>query len=372
VRHRILRGALPLLGALFATAPLFAQSPSPASAEVPASTLIQRLGAKDLPVAEARQIAEQFHQRPVQARIGLFDALRQNYTANLQLCEKAHEKLLKQFESAVPDTQRTLQNKLGSNRIDELRKQARSVTAREGLTKEMIHAELDPILSELRGHLLPTTAQVLAQDPELATATEALRQQVRDLDHRFDLWLESAHWLDADAEGRRHIAKAPPLVKPAPGQELDAEFARACVLAMTLSAQDRKALEFNETLRATTDPAEFAGTLELNRIRIALGLNALRIDEKLGNAARDHSKDMVNLGFFAHESPVEGKKTPYDRASRAGTSASSENIAQGHGTGEGAIEGWWYSPGHHKNMLGSHGRTGLGRHETTWTQLFGG
>jgi uncharacterized protein YkwD len=144
------------------------------------------------------------------------------------------------------------------------------------------------------------------------------------------------------------------------------------VLAMTLSAQDRKALEFNETLRATTDPAEFAGTLELNRIRIALGLNALRIDEKLGNAARDHSKDMVNLGFFAHESPVEGKKTPYDRASRAGTSASSENIAQGHGTGEGAIEGWWYSPGHHKNMLGSHGRTGLGRHETTWTQLFGG
>jgi hypothetical protein len=86
VRHRILRGALPLLGALFATAPLFAQSPSPASAEVPASTLFQRHGAKDLPVAVARQIAEQVLQLPVQARIGLFDALRQNYTANLQLC----------------------------------------------------------------------------------------------------------------------------------------------------------------------------------------------------------------------------------------------------------------------------------------------
>ena len=70
--------------------------------------------------------------------------------------------------------------------------------------------------------------------------------------------------------------------------------------------------------------------------------------------------------------PLSGLEGQIHRASRAGTSASSENIAQGHPTGESAVHGWWHSPGHHKNMLGGHARTGLGRHEQTWTQLFGG
>ena len=42
---------------------------------------------------------------------------------------------------------------------------------------------------------------------------------------------------------------------------------------------------------------------------------------------------------------------------------SPENIAAGQDTGEGAIHAWWHSPGHHKNMLGGHGRVGLGRRD---------
>ena len=106
--------------------------------------------------------------------------------------------------------------------------------------------------------------------------------------------------------------------------------------------------------------------------RAESGLATLRIDAKLGNAARDHSVDMRTQNFFSHDSPVDGKRTPWDRAARAGTSAGAENIAAGHDTGKSAIRGWWYSPGHHKNMLGNHARTGLGRSEGLWTQLFGG
>jgi uncharacterized protein YkwD len=83
----------------------------------------------------------------------------------------------------------------------------------------------------------------------------------------------------------------------------------------------------------------------------------------------------VRLGrdrFFDHTSPVPGKRTPSDRAARFGTSGGAENIASGHDTGASAIRGWWYSPGHHRNMLGDHARTGLGRSGSLWTQMFGG
>lgn len=337
----------------------------------PASTLLASLAAPDVDLARAREVADQLRGRTTATRISLFDAMCRAYGEQARQSTRGRDRVVQRFTKTVLATQRARIGRNGA-RIDELRRTARSVTARADLTKDMIHAELDPVLAELRAMLLPSPAQVLEHDPELAAEVEALRRRAGELDAWHDLCLEAAHALDADDAGRKHVERAGLPPRPGDAASLDGEFARACVLGLELGAGDRRALEDNEALRARLDPAEFAGTLELNRIRIALGLNAVRIDEKLGNAARDHSRDMHTLGFFSHESPVPGKRTFGDRASRAGTSASSENIAQGHPTGEGAIEGWWYSPGHHKNMLGSHGRTGLGRHETTWTQLFGG
>jgi hypothetical protein len=359
---------LPGVAALaLATTLAIAQQPA-----VPASSLLTRLGAPDVTTAEARAISAQLVDRPVAARTALFDALTRAYADQRQACARGRGRLLQHFAKAVPATQQRLLGRDGIAKVAALQKSARAITARPDLTKEAIATELDPLLAELRALQLPTPAQVFEQHPDLAGEAAALRAQYAQLDQWCDLCLEAAHHLDPDPDGRRHVARTglPPAPESAAG--LDAELARTCLSSLPLAAADLRALEANEALRARLDPAEFAGTLELNRIRIALGLGAVRIDERLGEAARDHSRDMHTLGFFSHESPVEGKRTFGDRAARAGTSASSENIAAGQTRGEGAIEAWWYSPGHHKNMLGSHGRTGLGRCEQTWTQLFGG
>jgi uncharacterized protein YkwD len=81
---------------------------------------------------------------------------------------------------------------------------------------------------------------------------------------------------------------------------------------------------------------------------------------------------MVEKKFFAHESPVAGKKTPWDRAKNFGTTAGAENIANGAAAGRATIMQWWHSPGHLKNMMGAHNRVGLGNFKTTWTQMLGG
>jgi uncharacterized protein YkwD len=89
-------------------------------------------------------------------------------------------------------------------------------------------------------------------------------------------------------------------------------------------------------------------------------------------AARDHSRDMESLHFFAHESPVEGKKMPWDRALRFNTTAQAENIVMGVHDGRDANEAWFHSPGHHKNMLGEHVRVGVGCSGVYFTEMFGG
>jgi len=117
---------------------------------------------------------------------------------------------------------------------------------------------------------------------------------------------------------------------------------------------------------------ERQGIREVNEWRLLLGLNALLIDSKLCDASRGHSEDMNKKGFFAHESPIPGKTTPWDRASKAGTRARGENIYVGSPAPAAANKGWFYSPGHHKNMFKtSHKTIGLGRYERHWTQMFG-
>ena len=117
---------------------------------------------------------------------------------------------------------------------------------------------------------------------------------------------------------------------------------------------------------------ERRGIREVNEWRLLLGLNALIIDSKLCDASRSHSEDMERHKFFAHESPLAGKKTPWDRAANEGTKASGENIYMGSTLPAAANKGWFYSPGHHKNMFkGSHKQIGLGRYGRHWTQMFG-
>ena len=113
------------------------------------------------------------------------------------------------------------------------------------------------------------------------------------------------------------------------------------------------------------------GIRDLNVMRLIFGMNALTADVKLCECSADHSKDMKEKGFFAHESPVKGKKTPWVRAKNFGTSANGENIAMGSRTAEGSNRQWFHSPGHFKNMFSSKNRIGLGQYGKYWTQMLG-
>ncbi|NNE90560.1 MAG: CAP domain-containing protein [Verrucomicrobiales bacterium] len=167
---------------------------------------------------------------------------------------------------------------------------------------------------------------------------------------------------------RRQPAKRPheELGLPDPGKETETSAKDT----MATSAKNREILNQNEKLKGQIQAAEYAGILELNQWRIAAGLSPLLIDPKLCAAARDHSKDMAAGGFFSHTSPIQGKKSPWDRARNFGTSASSENIAI-NGSTEGANKSWFHSPGHHKNMFRENATiVGLGVNGRHYTQMF--
>jgi len=154
---------------------------------------------------------------------------------------------------------------------------------------------------------------------------------------------------------------------------LDPEkYSRADLVAIA-SMRDRRVLADNKKLIAdgSVPEAEAAGIEDANRIRMLAGLPALRIDPGLCAAARIHSRDMVEHGFFSHDSPVGGRESFSDRAAMYETRASAENIAQGQATAAEANRGWFLSPGHFRNFLGNHSRIGIGIHENHYTQLFG-
>lgn len=111
----------------------------------------------------------------------------------------------------------------------------------------------------------------------------------------------------------------------------------------------------------------------LNKERVIAGMNPLVMDEKLSAACEGHSKDMATLGFFAHESPVEGKKSPWDRARLAGFegSGASENIFAGSTSPNAAYNAWFASDGHRFNMFGNANTLGVGISGSHWTMMGG-
>ncbi|MEE2780635.1 MAG: CAP domain-containing protein [Planctomycetota bacterium] len=109
-----------------------------------------------------------------------------------------------------------------------------------------------------------------------------------------------------------------------------------------------------------------------NQVRKKNGLGKLQLDTRLVATARDHCVDMQKHNFFAHESPVEGKATPFDRAALFGTTANAENLAAGNVTPAEVVQGWLDSPGHRVNLLQPDmKRTGVGRVGGYWTALYG-
>lgn len=364
-----MRRSLQALLVAIAVGGLAAQETEP----VDVSGLARRLRSAEANDDERRGAVDQLLQAGPRGAVALLEAL----VAEGDLAHKAFVAEAARARAAFERRARpVLQKRMGRDgdkRVGVLRFEILQRSRGAGLSKEVVVAEIDPRLAELRALLTLEVNAVVADAPALAIQIERVRVLVARLVALWQCRVRADTALQ-DAPGGLDLLRRHPAF-PDPSQHmanLDADLARLAERATPMSDRDARTLQANDALQEGVDAEEREGILALNRIRVLLGLPALLIDVKLCAAARDHSSDMVKLHFFSHDSPVAGKETPWARAQKAGTSASAENIAAGQATGADAILCWWYSPGHHKNMLGDATRVGLGRHATHWTQLFGG
>ena len=364
------RLARTVLAACCWTALASAQATAPT--EQPTSTLLIRLRARNLSLADARALVAALNERKVRDRLQANRILRGQCERRGRQFDKDAEKVLHRVATAAARVQREQLGYRGEEEVARLRAEALAVSHRQSLSKAMIQQEIDPRMTRLAELLLPDRSAIFATDARLDEALADLRRAHDELRAWHALYLATIAGLENTEDLGKHLRRYALLPEPGDRDAIERPIAFAMFAGLAMRPGDHKALLANEAIRERTPAEEYRGTLLLNRIRYELGLPLLVIDEKLSAAARDHSRDMATLQFFSHTSPVEGKRTFGQRAARFKTSAHAENIAAGQSTGEGAVRAWWYSPGHHKNMLGNHSRTGLGQHDRMWTQMFGG
>jgi uncharacterized protein YkwD len=91
----------------------------------------------------------------------------------------------------------------------------------------------------------------------------------------------------------------------------------------------------------------------INQRRAAMGLHTLRVNEQLTIATRRHSADIGPKRLCQHNG-TDGS-SPWSRAKDAGYTgyASGEVVACNYSTAQGAVDGWWNSPGHYAILVGA-------------------
>lgn len=350
-----------------ALAALWILLPSPAAAQPDT----QQPGT--IPLDERREISSMLTQfrmarRDPQRREEIVDAAIQNGPAYVTALHEAigreMQPQLKRYRNAFYQQAANLsKNRVGDVDLQEvaaLRQKVLGLQHQPGFSKELITREGEPALDALQEMFVVSREDVLEASP----AVQADRERLAELG---SLWERCAVYLYQQLPDDEHKPKDPPSFE----SYLAGEESMAAGLAAPMGPQTRQVLAMNNRLAGRLQPEEARAVLALNLTRNLLGLSALVIDLRLCAAARDHSEDMRTHKFFAHESPVAGKTTPWDRAKRFGTTASGENIAMGYQDGRAVNMGWFRSPGHHTNMLGSHKRVGLGQAGSYYTQLFG-
>ena len=280
---------------------------------------------------------------------------------------KAHGEYLRSFEREATRVGMERLRAAPAGEVERQRAKLLGYSRSSELTKAQVKGPCDAALHRLEKLLQVSTAILIEGHERLFEQQGELLDEAMDLEWLAEVW-DLAVLFAPEAELERLDAC---VFSSRIYRDLR-EAERLMTLAGVATEQrDKETLVANQALAHELQPEEFKGLLELNRIRILAGIGALRIDLKLCEAARGHSQDMVVHGFFSHTSPVSGKTSFGDRARLAGTSARGENIAAGQKKGMGAIRAWWYSPGHHRNMMGGSSRVGLGQDAEHWTQLLG-
>jgi uncharacterized protein YkwD len=135
-----------------------------------------------------------------------------------------------------------------------------------------------------------------------------------------------------------------------------------CVLAVAVAitaslvagASASRALQSHRSAALTLD----LGVLEqLNQVRRAHHLLPFVLNPSLGAAAREHSQDMLDNGFFAHDSsdgePFWKRIQSFYPQSPDGYWSVGENLywTSGPATASGSVEAWMASRDHRANIL---------------------
>jgi len=219
------------------------------------------------------------------------------------------------------------------------------------------------------------------------TRAEELVTKVRVMwDEPYPLMLEAseaAQALDAELQALdERLARTDPLAAPVYDDAVDSVLKKLDVRTIAVPGFSQNAIQYNlavekynrELKNTSVQTEERANVAAVSAYRWMMGLNAVKIDERLVRAARKHSIEMKQKKYFAHNSPTSHLRTPGKRAAREGYSSGvGENIARGASTGVGAFWQWFRSSGHHRNML-TPGWTDLGCGACDnhwWTQKFG-
>jgi uncharacterized protein YkwD/pSer/pThr/pTyr-binding forkhead associated (FHA) protein len=134
---------------------------------------------------------------------------------------------------------------------------------------------------------------------------------------------------------------------------------------------NKKTMEENAKNKEATAP-EIETVRLINEYRIMMGLQAVKIHDLLTLAARKHSNHMQSVGQLAHEGIGDG--TPSSRVKAEGYSGGvGENcyMSSNGATPQGGFDGWYWSHGHHLNMIGNWISIGPGCAPNYYTTNFG-
>ncbi|MES9764893.1 CAP domain-containing protein [Priestia megaterium] len=188
----------------------------------------------------------------------------------------------------------------------------------------------------------------------------------------------NAQGQSAQAAAPQQETQAPEQAEAAPQEQAQAPEQSEEAKAPEQTQQNAKAQQSENTDKAeqTKDASQFEQKVVdlVNQEREKQGLKPLTLNKKLSDVARTKSKDMMDKGYFDHNSPTYG--SPFDMMKQFGIeyTTAGENIAKGQQSPEDVMNAWMNSDGHRKNILNpDFTEIGVGyvKGDTTyWTQQF--
>src|SRR5688572_6124480 len=91
---------------------------------------------------------------------------------------------------------------------------------------------------------------------------------------------------------------------------------------------------------------------EMNSYRAQEGLQPLRMNTRLNNAATDRIRDMYSKRYFDHVAPDGTQPFVWAQRHEYRYATIGENLAAGYPSAHRVVAGWMNSPGHRANILG--------------------